>query len=535
MKLNKLRVIGWLCVYIGLVFPARGSYLWNEDFSYSDGPLTNANWQIVISEYEGQPSGTVTVTNGLCSLARVVSSNGVQGTITMCADMGDVLGYAPAVLRNNAKSVSWGIQIPDTQFNPGTGYSTTFQYAYVLAASSTNFLMEGVGYFIGTDGTDGDDFLYLGKFSNGLQDGYIESIIHTEFELGWNAAYDSASIRVDYDPVSSVWRLYADRSSGIEPLTLSNLVGTIQADSSYTDSSLPFLGLMFNYREHSATYDRSLNVNSLSIWASSQQTVPRIPGSDGGGVEYDYFIDLVEVRVSDYVNFLNQAQITQGLAVQNGIVTSTNGDAYCLTADGETSSYIEYDDSQGLSQRFSAVTGKEDHPMVFVSWFGAAAYCNWKSQSEGLEPVYDAANGWSVTTNRGYRLPTEAEWRKAAAWQPESATYALYGTASNTIKSTEANFLASGDAFETNTVRTTPVSSYSSASAYALRDAGGNVWEWCHDFFDAGQTDTETSPRVIRGGGWGNLSKDITTEVRNGSKSGQMNNSTGFRTAIPVE
>ncbi len=525
--------MGLFCVCIGIGASVQGASLWSEGFNYSDGSLTNNGW--TVTEH---PFGAAVVSNGQCSLLRIISTNVTPGCIAIYQNMSSNAPGYKTVLRENDQTVSWGIRINDVNFNPGVNFGD-FQYGYILAASSADFKTEGCGYFIGTDGKKSangtyNDFLYLGSYSNGLQ-GTIHPVINTEFELGWNSAYDRAAIRVDYDPVSSVWRLYADRNSGLDPASLTNLEGTIRADSTYTASNMPYLGLVFNFREYSPTYSRSLDFDLLSLWTSSQQAQPRIPGASGGGVDYDYFIGLVEVRVSDYVNFLNQTQIPQGLTVQNGLVKNAGGDVYCSTVSGNASAYVTYNNNLPLAQRFSAVADKEDHPMVFVSWFGAAAYCNWKSQSEGLEPVYDAANGWSVTTNRGYRLPTEAEWRKAAAWQPESGTYALYGTASNTIKSAEANFLASGDAFETNTVRTVPVAGYPGVSAYALRDASGNVWEWCHDFFDAGQTDTETSPRVVRGGGWGNLSKDITTEVRNGSKPGQMNNSTGFRTVIPVE
>ncbi len=528
MKLNKLLICCLFCIGVGMGFVASGAQ-WSEEFDYSEGPLTNGGW--AVSE---DPHGVVVVTNGLCSLARVVSTTNNSGCISMHRDMSSGIPEYETTLRENDKRVSWGIQIKDVNFNPGSSYSIAFQYGYILAASRSNFMTEGQGYFVGTDGAN-EDFLYLAKYSDGLRDGAVESIIHTEFALTQNSAYDRASIRVDFDPVSSVWRLYADRNSGIDPATLTDSVGSLGTDSAYTDDDLPYLGLMYNFRNWSSTYERSLDVDSLSIWMSSEQTLPRIAGSDGGGVDHDYFADLVEVRVSDYINFLNQRQfLQQDLTVQNGMVQNANG-TYCLTVGGDAPAMISYDGNASLSDQFSAVTGKEDHPMVFVSWFGAAAYCNWKSQEAGLSSVYDADSDWAVTTNRGYRLPTEAEWSKAAAWQPDLQTNALYANTSNLIEKTEANFLDSGDTGETNIVRTMPVASYPGASEYALRDASGNVWEWCGDFLDAGQTNAMSDPRVVRGGGWGNLSKDVTTEVRSGNKPGQMNNSVGFRTVISVE
>jgi len=530
MKLNKVWTGGLFCMIAGWVGVAYGAPLWVEDFN--DPGLTNGNWIVSVSDSE-DPPGMAVVTNGRCSLVRTVSTNGVNGHIYIHRSMSNIPEYKTTLCEND-KTVSWGIRIIDINFSPGSSYSTSFQYAYVLAASSSNFMTEGSGYFIGTDGEDNVDFLYLGRYSSGLQDGAVEPVISTEFPLTRNT-YDSASIRVDFDPVSSVWSLYADRNSGMEPSGLTNLTGTVRADSAYTDVPLPHLGVMYNFRYWSPTYMYSLDVDSLSLHTSSQRDLSRIPGADGGGVVYDYFIDFIETRVSDYVDFLNQTQFSEGLIVQGGRVKNAGGTLYCLTTDAAPSAYIAYNSGLPLAERFSAAENKSDHPMVFVSWFGAAAYCNWKSQSAGLSPAYDPAGGWVATTNRGYRLPSGAEWHKAAAWQPDFGIHALYGTASNILHQTEANFLHSGDAFETNEIRTAPVAGYPGASEYALRDASGNVWEWCDDFLDAGQTNALTDPRVVRGGGWGNLLRDVTAEVRGGHSPEQMNDSTGFRMVIPVK
>lgn len=112
--------------------------------------------------------------------------------------------------------------------------------------------------------------------------------------------------------------------------------------------------------------------------------------------------------------------------------------------------------------------GHESHPVTQVSWDDAVAFCNWLS-----------GPGWK------YRLPTEAEWEKAA--RGSSAQIFPWGD------------VWGGDRANVDHAHkgTTPVGAYSPAgdSPYGLQDTIGNVWEWCQDWYDA---DTYANSQVIQ-------------------------------------
>jgi formylglycine-generating enzyme required for sulfatase activity len=130
-----------------------------------------------------------------------------------------------------------------------------------------------------------------------------------------------------------------------------------------------------------------------------------------------------------------------------------------------------------------------DHPVTLVRWEDAAAYCKWLAELAG----------------RPIRLPSEAEWEKAARGGLERCRYPW----GNELDPLRANFLT--DPSLKMTHGTTPARAFS-PNGYGLYDVVGNVWEWVADWYasDTYQSAPERNPRgpadgrlrLLRGGGW---------------------------------
>jgi formylglycine-generating enzyme required for sulfatase activity len=133
-----------------------------------------------------------------------------------------------------------------------------------------------------------------------------------------------------------------------------------------------------------------------------------------------FFMSRYEVTNQQYCDYLNSAYDACDIKVGGSIVYAFSDDSnsypYCDTHSYDADSQIDYND---VSKTFSVRTKGEpprdmnDDPMVMVSWYGAATYCNWRSSEEGYESCYNLSTWDCNFSKHGYRLPTEAEWEYA--------------------------------------------------------------------------------------------------------------------------
>ena len=225
----------------------------------------------------------------------------------------------------------------------------------------------------------------------------------------------------------------------------------------------------------------------------------------------DVLFCIHEVRYKDYEEYAKMAKET----VDDGWKTQTN---------------------DGIEIKNDAA----DHPVTRVNWDDAQKFCAWLSEKEG----------------KTYRLPTDQEWSHAVGigreedWKddttpatvfqvpdafpwgdewPPPARAGNYSDASRQAKAPrdDAKYVEGGydDGFPT----TAPVMRFA-ANKLGLYDLGGNVWEWCEDWYSV-----EQKERVLRGGSWGSTKRsNLLSSDRDRDAPEYRFNHYGFRVVVVV-
>jgi formylglycine-generating enzyme required for sulfatase activity len=206
-----------------------------------------------------------------------------------------------------------------------------------------------------------------------------------------------------------------------------------------------------------------------------------------------------------------------------------------------------------------------NHPVLMVTWYDAVKWCNARSEKEGKTPAYytnvtqtvvyragqvKLDSTW-VKWNLGYRLPTEAEWEKAARGGVSGQRF-HWG---DTITHSQANYYSSsGYSYDTSPTRnnhptfytngtpyTSPVG-YFASNGYGLYDMAGNAWEWCWDWYANYSTTSQIDPRgpgsgldrVFRGSSWDGYAIGCRSAYRNNILPTYRDYRIGFRSILPL-
>ncbi|MDR1281222.1 MAG: formylglycine-generating enzyme family protein [Opitutaceae bacterium] len=217
-----------------------------------------------------------------------------------------------------------------------------------------------------------------------------------------------------------------------------------------------------------------------------------------GAVSYDYYIGTKEVTNAQYAQFLN--------------AVASQSDTYALY---NTNMAIT---RMGSEESYTYTTTDPDKPVVYVTFWNAARFCNWLTSGETETGVYDFAavgspvNPTNNTINRdadawaagGWALPTEDEWYKAAYYDVKEDKYWLFPTGKDTIDSSDANYYRWGYSSALKNV-----GSYA-ANQNGIFDIAGNAEEWIDAIYYTGN-------RTYRGGSIGGASNFLESTAGGGA------------------
>jgi formylglycine-generating enzyme required for sulfatase activity len=236
------------------------------------------------------------------------------------------------------------------------------------------------------------------------------------------------------------------------------------------------------------------------------------------------FFSVWDTRVQDFEAFVGETDY------------DATGGMYSLGKDGWK--------QRGATWREPGFSQEPTHPVVGVSWNDAKKFCEWltgREQGSGMLPP-----------GRVYRLPTDAEWSAGVGLQGEEGTNpeekdgkiklfpwgkewpppkgaGNYAGEESKI-GLEPSYWSVIEGYNDDYPRTNPVGSFA-ANASGLYDMGGNVWQWCEDWYDAAETG-----RVLRGASWGDDGHAyLLASCRYGLAPGLRFDSFGFRCVVAAE
>ena len=293
----------------------------------------------------------------------------------------------------------------------------------------------------------------------------------------------------------------------------------------------------------------SATAHSAALWAMYQWNAnrPQLDESDSTGqwritasgemmIRFDPVVTVLGFEEENSQNLEHEVTLTTPFEIGSKEVTVASFQKFVDS--------LDENDPLSNWAPVEAVSPTTDCPAENVTWLEAIRYCNWLSQSEGLEVCYspqepatdsgDEPGGWRCNFSAsGYRLPTEAEWeyagragsRKATCFGDDPAVVLEYVRFS-----------------QLTTTSALPVGSLI-PNGYGLFDMEGNVWEWCWDQYGSVGAEPLVDPkgpdgtlmqdhqigRVIRGGGVVNQSGEPYIKGRGQYGVERLASNIGFR------
>lgn len=291
------------------------------------------------------------------------------------------------------------------------------------------------------------------------------------------------------------------------PTTQPTNASTVRPTSTVTPSETPSPTYT-----HTLTFTPTLGVGSTLISEKDGMTMIYVPagnfemGSQGGEPDerpiHSVYLDAYWIDQTEMTNSMYAKCVRVGVCSPPSKSISVTRDHY-------------YGNSQF-----------DDYPVIYVSWGAAMTYCDWA----------------------GRRLPSEAEWEKAAGWDADKQAQRLYPWEGTVFNGKKANFCDANCPLDQNNPNyndgyadTAPVGSYpAGASYYGAFDMAGNVWEWVTDWYDVypggdenASDDFGQTHRVVRGGSWFFPHRDVFRAAnRAQNKPDVPNDAIGFRCAM---
>lgn len=337
------------------------------------------------------------------------------------------------------------------------------------------------------------------------------------------------------------------RAEGMEPGTDCTIEWASLLDDGFTNNPAPFEGLA---ADSNGVVEIALPM-FFRVQGTAAVSIPdgmvEIPAGINSGTDPDFgayaltnesafYMDATEATNDEIVEVMQWAYDNGKITVSASTVQNAAGDTQELLDLDSSYCRITWD---GSSFGMESLKGS-GYPCVEITWYGSAAYCNYRSEMEGKTPCYDLSD-WSCALDAGgYRLPTSDEWEYAARGGLSGNRFPW----GDTITHDEANYYSSSSySYDTSSTRgyhpdydsdgdpyTSPGGDFA-PNGYGLYDMAGNVWEWCTDW----HPDYVGSLRVARGGSWYDYAYDARCGFVGRDYPVYSYDGVGFRSVLPAE